>query len=113
MGTDSIGVGIQKVNRQYYYTTKTFGKDSVWYIWKIQIPMSMQSYLIAGILVWIDVIRELVIGLTLRPQWLDLLSVEIFRYMDMEQLSMSGPWILAMVIITIIPIYYIKIMLKS
>lgn len=113
MGTDSIGVGIQKVNRQYYHTAKTFGKDSTWYVWKVQIPMSIQSYLIAGILVWIDVIRELVIGLTLRPQWLDLLSVEIFRWMDMEMLSMSGPWILAMVIITILPIYWINIVIKQ
>ena len=113
MGIDSIGVGIQKINRQYYYSSKTLGKSSVWYIWNVQIPMSYQSYLVGGILVWIDVIRELVIGLTLRPQWLSLLSVEIYRFMDMEKLSSSGPWILAMVLITIIPIYWINLVVKS
>lgn len=113
MGIDSVGVGIQKINRQYYYSSKTLGKSSVWYIWNVQIPMSYQSYLVGGILVWIDVIRELVIGLTLRPQWLSLLSVEIYRFMDMEKLSSSGPWILAMVLITIIPIYWINLVVKS
>lgn len=112
MGTDSITVGIQKINKQYYYSSKTLGKDSQWYILNIQIPLINPSYLIAGILVWIDVIRELVIGLTLRPQCLDLLSIEIFKYMDLEILYMSGPWILAMVLITIIPIYWINIIIR-
>jgi iron(III) transport system permease protein len=112
MGVDSIGVGIQKINRQYYYSAKTLGKDSKWYVWNIQIPLSIRAYLIAGILIWIDVIRELAIGLTIRPQWLDLLSVEIFRFMDIELLYMSGPWILAMVLITFIPIYWINVVMK-
>ena len=113
MGIDSVGVGIQKINAQYYYSAKTLGKSSVWYICNVQIPISYQSYIVGGILVWIDVIRELVIGLTLRPPWLSLLSVEIYRYMDMEKLSSSGPWILAMVVVTIIPIYWINLVLKS
>ncbi len=113
MGIDGIGVGIQKINRHYYHTSKSLGKTSSWYIWYVQIPLSIQSYMVAGILIWIDVIRELVISLTLRPQWLDLLSVEIFRYMDLEKLSMSGPWILAMVLMTIIPIYWINIVIKQ
>lgn len=113
LGTDSVGVGIQKINRQYYHTSKTLGKTSPWYVWKVQIPLSIQSYIVAGILVWIDVIRELVISMTLRPQWLELLSVEIFRYMDLEKLSMSGPWILAMVLVTIVPIYWINIVIKA
>ena len=113
LGTDSVGVGIQKINKQYYHTSKTLGKTSPWYIWKVQIPLSIQSYIVAGILVWIDVIRELIISLTLRPQWLELLSVEIFRYMDLERLSMSGPWIMAMVLITIVPIYFINVVMKQ
>jgi iron(III) transport system permease protein len=112
MGIDSVGVGIQKINVQYYYSAKTLDKSSAWYICNVQIPISYQSYIVGGILVWIDVIRELVIGLTLRPQWLSLLSVEIYRYMDMEKLSSSGPWILAMVVVTIIPIYWINLVLK-
>ena len=107
MGVNSIGVGIQKINKQYYYTSKTLGKSSVWYVWKVQVPMSIQGYVVAGVLVWIDVIRELAISLTLRPRWLDLLSVEIFRCMDLEKLSLSGPWILSMVIITALPTYWI------
>jgi iron(III) transport system permease protein len=113
MGVDSIGVSIQKIDRQYYYSAKTIGKDSEWYIFNVQIPMAMKGYLIAGILIWIDVIRELIIGLTIRPQWLDLLSVEIFRFMDLEMLYMSGPWILAMVMITFIPIYWIHVVMKD
>lgn len=112
MGIDSIGVSIQKINREYYYSAKTLGKDTPWYIKKIQIPISIQGYIVAGILVWTDVIRELVIGLTIRPQWLELLSVEIYRYMDMEILYMSGPWILSMVLITLIPISYIHLVMK-
>lgn len=112
MGVDGVGIGIQKISRQFYYSAKTLGHTSAWYVYKVQMPMSFQSYMITGILVWIDVIRELVIGLTLRPQWLDLLSVEIFRFMDMEKLSSGGPWILALVLITIVPIYWVNLMVK-
>lgn len=113
MGMDTIGVGIQKINHKFYYSSKAFKKNQSWYIWNVQIPLSQKGYIVAAIMVWIEVIRELVISTTLRPQGFDLLSVEIFRFMDLELLYMSGPWILMMVIITVIPITYLKLVLKS
>jgi len=113
LGVDTVGVGLQKINRQYYYSTKTLGKDSAWYINHIQIPIAYKSYIIAFILIWIDVIRELVIGLSLRPEWLNLVSIKIFSCMDLEILYMSGPWILGMVLITIIPIFVVNKLIKN
>ena len=113
MGMNNIGVGIQKINQRFYYISKAFKKKQSWYIWNVQIPLSVKGYIMAAVMVWIDVIRELVISLTLRPQGLDLLSVEIFRFMDNEVLYMSGPWILMMVIITVIPITYLKLIVKG
>jgi iron(III) transport system permease protein len=113
IGVDNISAPIQKIHKQHYHSSKLLGHSSLWYIKNVQFPLGFQIYLVAGLLVWIDVIRELVIGLTIRPQGLNLLSIEIFRFMDLEQLSMSGPWILSMVILTMVPIYFINMVLKQ
>jgi iron(III) transport system permease protein len=112
LGVDGISISLRQIPRQYYYIAKSYGKNSMWYVKNIQIPLSKQCYVATFILIWIDVIRELVIGLTIRPQWLHLLSIEIFRFMDLEMLSMSGPWILSMVVVTIIPIFWLNSMIK-
>ena len=108
LSMDSIYTGLQKIDRNYYYSAKGLGKDSNWYKWWVQLPLAIKSYVVGGMLVWIDVMRELVIGYIVRPQWLDLLSVKIFSFVDLELLYMSGPWILAMVLITLIPIYLVN-----
>lgn len=112
IGIDGVSIGLNKIPRQLYYDAKSFGKSSTWYIKNVQLPLSVKSYLLAFLLVWIDVIRELAIGLTIRPQGLDLLSIEIFKCMDLEMLSMSSPWILSMVLITIFPIYMVNNVMK-
>jgi len=113
MGMNNIGIGIQKINQKFYYVSETFKKSGFWYIWNVQIPLSMKGYIVASVMVWIDVIRELVIGLTLRPPGFDLLSVKIYSFMDSEMISMSGPWILTMVLITILPFLYLKMIAKK
>lgn len=112
IGIDGINSGLEKISRQYYYSAKTLGKNTFWYILNIQIPLSLQCYLASFVLIWIDVMRELTISLTLRPPQMNLLSIEIFRYMDLEMLNMSGPWILSMVVVTIIPIYWLNKFIK-
>jgi len=112
IGVDGISLGLNKIPRQLYYDVKSFGKDSIWYIKNVQIPLSFKSYLMAGLLIWIDVMRELPIGLTSRPQWLDLVSIEIFRCMDLEMLSTSSPYILSMIVSTLIPIYFVNLVVK-
>jgi iron(III) transport system permease protein len=112
LSMDSVYAGLQKVDRQYYYSAKGLGKTSNWYKWWVQLPIAQKSYIVGGILVWIDVMRELVIGYIVRPQWIDLLSVKIFSFIDLELLYMAGPWILAMVVITLIPIWWVNRIVK-
>lgn len=112
LSMDSVYAGLQKIDRNYYYSAKGFGKDSNWYKWWVQLPIAQKSYIVGGTMVWIDVMRELVIGYILRPQWLDLLSVKIFSFIDTEQLHLAGPWILAMVLITLIPIWWVNKLFK-
>lgn len=112
LSMDSVYTGLQKIDRVYYYSSKGFGKNSNWYKWYIQMPLAKKSYVVGGILVWIDVMRELVIGYALRPDWLDLLSVKIYSFIDVELMYLSGPWILMMVIITLIPIWWVNKIIK-
>lgn len=99
---------INKIDRRLYYSAKSLKKSSFWFVKNVQVPLSMNSIVLGFALVFVDVVRELPIMLTLRPVGFETLSTKIFYFYDSEMMYMSAPYIVLMMLITAPLLYLIR-----
>lgn len=99
--TNSIDGYVSRIDRKLYYSTKSIGKSSFWYVINIQTPLVYKGILLGSMLVFIDVIRELPITLTLRPYNFETLSTKIFYYYNSEWIYHTAPYFIVMVLCTL------------
>lgn len=104
--TTSINGYIIRIDRKMYYSAKSLGKSSNWFVRKIQVPLAKKGIILGSMLVFIDVVRELPIMLTLRPYNFETLSTKIFYYYNSEWLFYTAPYFFIMVLCTIPSIIY-------
>lgn len=104
--TTSINGYIIRIDRKMYYSAKSLGKTSGWFVKNIQMPLSKRGIILGSMLVFIDVVRELPIMLTLRPYNFETLSTKIFYYYNSEWLFYTAPYFIIMVICTMPTIFY-------
>lgn len=96
-----------RIDRRLYYSTKSVGKSSLWFINNIQVPLAKKGILLGSVLVFIDVIRELPIMLTLRPFGFETISTKIFYYYDSEWIYYTAPYFGVMLVATLIPVLFL------
>ncbi|MTI87540.1 MAG: iron ABC transporter permease [Balneolaceae bacterium] len=75
---------------------------------KIHIPMMSGGLLTAGLLVFVDVMKELPATLIVRPFNFDTLAVQVYRYASDERLTESAGAALMIVLAGIIPVIVIS-----
>ena len=75
--------------------------------------MLTTSFLIAFLLVFIDIIKELPATLILRPFNFNTLSILAFEYASSEQISMAALSSLLIVVFATVPLILIYIMFNS
>ncbi len=75
---------------------------------KIHIPMMSGGLLTAGLLVFVDVMKELPATLIVRPFNFDTLAVQVYRYASDERLAESAGAALMIVLVGIIPVILIS-----
>ncbi len=75
---------------------------------KIHIPMMSGGLLTAGLLVFVDVMKELPATLIVRPFNFDTLAVQVYRYASDERLGESAGAALMIVLVGIIPVIIIS-----
>ena len=104
--TTSINGYIIRIDRKMYYSAKSLGKTSSWFVRNIQMPLAKKGIILGSMLVFIDVVRELPIMLTLRPYNFETLSTKIFYYYNSEWLFYTAPYFMIMLLCTIPSILY-------
>ncbi|MDR9418797.1 ABC transporter permease [Gracilimonas sp.] len=75
---------------------------------RIHIPMMSGGLLTAGLLVFVDVMKELPATLIVRPFNFDTLAVQVYRYASDERLAESAGAALMIVLVGIIPVIIIS-----
>ena len=104
--TNSIEGYTSRIDRRLYYSTKSIGKDSYWYVKNIQVPLATKGILLGSMLIFIDVIRELPMMLTLRPYNFETLSTKAFYYYNSEWVFYTAPYFVIMIICSLPVVIY-------
>lgn len=83
---------------------RTLGQKPVGVIGRIHLPLLRPSLMAAGLLVFVDVMRELPATLILRPFNFETLATRVYRLASDERLSEASTAALALIVISLLPI---------
>ena len=102
-----IESGLEKVSEKIDYSALNLGANKQTLLFKIHLPMIISSCLIAFLLIFIDILKELPITLILRPFNYNTLSVLTYEYASSEQLAQAALPALLITIIGLFPLLFI------
>lgn len=102
-----VGPGIGQVTRTMHEASRSLGKNSLQSLFLIDIPLSKLSFLGAGLLVFIEILKELPLTIILRPFNFDTLATRSFELASDEMLSMSAPPSIMIVAVSMVAIVFL------
>jgi len=102
LGTVEASLG--RVTASMDGAARTLGTGAAGALWRVHAPIMWPSLLTAGLLVFVDVMKELPATLIIRPFNFDTLAIRAFELASDEQLAESASAALAIVLVGIVPV---------
>jgi len=92
LGMNALTSGYKKMGVRYSLAAQSLGKSWHQTLRQVDIPLLRESLISAGLLIAIDLIKELPLTLMLRPFGFETLSTLVFRSMQNEEIARAaGP----------------------
>ena len=113
IGYGSINTGIMRMTPSLIEASITMGYSYERSILKIVFPIIKPSFLVAGILSFVEIAKELPITLLLRPFNFETLSTYVYQYAKDEMFEDSAYAALLIVFVGLIPIFLLNKALKT
>ena len=113
VGNASIRSGILKIHPNAMDASKTMGIGFFKSIKKIIIPLIFTNILVGGILVFVDILKELPITLLLRPFNFETLATYVYQYASDELLQESSFAALIIVVVGLGPVIFLNSTLQK
>ncbi|MCX7325727.1 MAG: iron ABC transporter permease [Hyphomicrobiales bacterium] len=104
IATGGIEAGYARIGMNVDYAARTLGSTQGALAGRIHAPMLRRSLLTAGLVVFVDVMKELPATLIVRPFNLDTLAIRAYQLASDERLAQSSTAALAIVVIGILPV---------
>lgn len=109
LGMNALQSGYKKIGSRYSLASQTLGKSWVQTLVQVDIPLLKESLISAGLLIAIDLIKELPLTLMLRPFGFETLSTLVFRSMQNEEIARAaGPALGMMALSTVAILFLMK-----
>ena len=99
---EPIDAGLSKVTPSMVQAARSLGRGPVGAAWRVQLPMARGALLTAGLVVFVDILKELPATLILRPFNFDTLAVIADNYAQDERLANAG-WPALLVVLIALP----------
>jgi len=101
---NTLEASLGKVTPTMDAVARTLGQSPLGTLWRVHTPMMRSSLLAAGILVFVDVMKELPATVILRPFNFDTLAIRAYNLASDERLAESATASLVIVAVGIIPV---------
>ena len=109
-GTVESSLG--KITPNLDHASRSLGYGVTETLWHIHVPMMRGSLLTAGILVFVDVMKELPATLIIRPFNFDTLAIRTYQLASDERLAEAAGPALAIVLVGIIPVIFLSLRIR-
>ena len=108
VGNGAITSGISRIHPNLLDASRTMGVSFFKSIRKIILPLLYTNLLVGGILVFVDILKELPITLLLRPFNFETLATYVYQYASDEMLEESAFAALIIVIAGLGPVIFLN-----
>lgn len=99
-----IEASLAKITSSMDEASRSLGRRSLATLLQVHVPLLRGSLLTAGLLVFVDVMKELPATLIVRPFNFDTLAVRVYRLASDERLMEAAPGALAIALVGLIPV---------
>jgi iron(III) transport system permease protein len=104
VSVNAVDASLAKVTPSMDGVARTLGLGPLRTLTRVHLPLTRGSLLAAGILVFVDVMKELPATVILRPFDFDTLAVRAYELASDERLSQASTAALAIVVVGIVPV---------
>ncbi|MFD2207989.1 ABC transporter permease [Kiloniella antarctica] len=101
---NTVETGLGKIRPSMEDASRTLGLGPLRTLWQVHIPIMSGSLMTAGLVVFVDVMKELPATLVMRPFNFDTLAVHAYNLASDERLSESSTASLTIVLVGILPL---------
>ncbi len=113
IGNGSIRSGIMRINPNLIDASRTMGRSFLTTMKKVILPLTYTNILVGGILVFVDILKELPITLLLRPFNFETLATYVYQYASDEMLEESSFAALIIVVAGLGPVIFLSRTIKK
>ncbi|BDX06252.1 ABC transporter permease [Planctobacterium marinum] len=113
VGFQHVNNGLNRISPSFDQAGKTLGESDYGVLRKIHFPILKSSLLVGGLMVFVDVLKELPATLILRPFNFDTLAVKTYELASDERLTDASLPALLIVMAGILPVWVIQRNIKS
>ena len=105
IGNGSIRSGVTRINPNLIDASRTMGRSFLTTMKKVILPLTYTNILVGGILVFVDILKELPITLLLRPFNFNTLATSLYEYSSNEMFEYGSLHALTIIIFLSFVIY--------
>ena len=109
----AVDAGLSKITPHMDGAARTLGERPAGVLRRVHVPMIRGSLLTAGILVFVDVMKELPATLILRPFNFNTLATRAYEYAVDEQFEESALWAVGIVLAGVVPVILLSRAIRS
>jgi iron(III) transport system permease protein len=103
-----VDSGFERICGNLDQASRSLGSPPMRTLWKVDLPLLRGTLLAAGLLVFVDVLKELPLTLILRPFDFDTLATRAFQLASDEQVARSSLPALLIVAVGTVPVVYLS-----
>lgn len=107
MAIGSLETSLNKISPSLDMASQTLGKNGSAMLVKIHIPLIYKGILTAGLMVFIESMKELNASLLLRPFNFDTLATYVFTFTSDEQLERAALPAIVLVLVGLLPVIWL------
>jgi iron(III) transport system permease protein len=100
----TLEASLGKITRAMDHAARSLGATPAGALWRVHLPLMRPSVLTAGLLVFVDTMKELPMTLILRPFNFDTLATHVFELASYERFHQAAPAALAIVLAGLLPV---------
>ena len=104
IGYNTIDAGFEKIGNKYLESSRLLGVGVTKSFFKVDLPMIKSSILVGGMLVIVDILKELPLALILRPFNFNTLATKTYQYAVDENIQYASVPALIIIFISIIAV---------
>ncbi len=111
VGYNSLEAGYERISKSIDESAASLGSTGKRTLREIHLPLLKGTLLGGGLLIFVDVLKELPLTLILRPFNFDTLAIRAFEYASDERVAQSAPAALIVILTGMLPAYWLNRMI--